>query len=549
MVHYGCQEFRDDGERVVQGRAHPELERLYCTHLASCSDCQRYHHRLEALYRRPRKPSELDSFARDREFARILAQTRAPVGSARRISAPVSVGVLAMVAAILAFALLVPSFGARLFRPPAVAELLHPPGMDSPVRYDDGVRIPVRRGLGHQAQSFARVIGMSAGNELELQDADGRPATGDSLTVGARIATSDSAVQVAFVGLAVANFAPHTIARWNSASPTLELGLISGTLAVRYDRRPGDPILQVRTPTALVRVLGTVFTVAVDKRGNTTVAVLRGKVEVLHPEGGRELAEVAAGFRYDVGAASYRDVGRREVAAALPISEQGELFVTISPEGELTFEERDAVLGQIPDTWTVPGLSDDPSQRTLDRVLDPEPELAAPRSRTAVAASRSAGRAEAQVTDDGEAATLELIDRQLRRERERKGAVEGALERCRELQAEPETRFRAARCLGDFMKQYGDQPEAVEGLLLLGTLRMDFAHDYQSATRNIEEFLRRGPQHPKAEHARYMLMLAAIEAGYIDDALQRGRTYLHHHPDGQYVGRVLQRFPELKSAI
>ncbi len=563
-VHYGCQEFRDDSERMIQGRAHPELERLYCAHLACCSDCQRYHHRLEALYRRPREISALDSFTRDREFARILVRAgdragrrgQAGADSSRRLGV-LGVGALAFAAAILAVALLVPSFGARLFRPPAVAELLHPPGPDgaeslrAPVRYDNGVRIPVRRGLGHQAQSFARVIGM--GDATDLRDAEGRPATGDSLTVGARIATGDSAVQVAFVGLIVANFQPHTVARWNSASPMLELGLVSGTLAVRYDRRPGDPILQVRTPTALVRVIGTVFTVSVDERGNTTVGVLRGKVEVVDPENGRSLASVAAGFRYDVGAESYRDVGRREVAAALPISEQGEpsVAISISEDGELTFEERSDVLGQIPATWTVPGLSDDPAQRTLDRVLDPEPEpeLTASRSRQSAPEPRTGGRVEQVVVDDGKAATLELIDRQLRRERERKNTVEGALERCRELQAEPETRFRAARCLGDFMKEFGDQPEAVEGLLLLGTLRMDFAHDYQSATRNIEEFLRRAPQHPKAEHARYMLMLAAIEAGYIDDALQRGRTYLRHHPDGQYVGRVLQRFPELKSAI
>ncbi|HVI02556.1 MAG TPA: tetratricopeptide repeat protein, partial [Enhygromyxa sp.] len=133
--------------------------------------------------------------------------------------------------------------------------------------------------------------------------------------------------------------------------------------------------------------------------------------------------------------------------------------------------------------------------------------------------------------------------------RERKVAVESRLERCRALQDEPETRFRAARCLGDFMRDFGDQPEAVEGLLMLGTLRMDFAHDYQSATRNFEEFLRRAPKHPKAELARYKLVLAAIEAGYIDHAIQRARAYLHQYPDGEYVGRVLQRFPELKSEL
>jgi ferric-dicitrate binding protein FerR (iron transport regulator) len=556
-VHYGCHEFRDDSERMIQGRAHPELERLYCAHLACCVDCQRYHHRLEAMYRRTRKLAPLDSFARDREFAAILARSREPARSARRGVASLSVGVLAFAAAILAFALIVPGFGARLFRPPAVAELdlRH---SDAPIHYD-AVHIPMHRGLGHQAQGFARVIGVSLGNDPELHDADGRPTTGDSLTVGTRISTGEAAVQVAFVGRMIANFQPHTVARWNSATATLvELGLVSGMLAIRYDRRPGDPILQVRTPTALVRVLGTVFTVAVDAGGGTTVAVLRGKVEVLDPENGRSLAEVEAGFRYDVAGSSYRDVGRREVAAALPVSEHGELQVSISEDGELIIEERSAVLGQIPATWTVPGLSDDPAQRTLDRVLDPDPlhgpsgpegELDPAPSRPGAPSQRAAGRVEPNVNDDGKAATLELIDRQLRRERERKGVVEGRLERCRALQSEPETRFRAARCLGDFMKEFGDQPEAVEGLLLLGTLRMDFAHDYQSAARNFEEFLRRAPRHPKAELARYMLMLAAIEAGYIDDALQRGRTYLRHYPDGQYVGRILQRFPELKSEI
>jgi hypothetical protein len=590
-VHYGCHEFRDDSERMIQGRVHPELERLYCVHLASCPGCQRYHHRLEATYRRPRKRPPLDSFARDREFAAILARRSHARGSGlsgARSSAPLSIGALALAAAILAVALIVPGFGARLFGPPAVAELELRSSADAPVHYHGtDVRIPMRRGLGHQAQGFARVIGVSVGDELEsgegadlrerveLHDREGRPTTGDSLTVGTRISTGEAAVQVAFVGRIIANFQPHTVARWNSATSTLvELGLVSGMLAIRYDRRPGDPILQIRTPSALVRVLGTVFTVAVDARGGTTVAVLRGKVEVLDPENGRSLAEVEAGFRYDVIATSYRDVGRREVAAALPVSEHGELQISISEDGELTIDERSGVLGQIPATWTVPGLSDDPAQRTLDRVLDPDPfygpsrtdpfygpsgsegdpspnPKAAPTPRTAGRIAPAPIRAPSWRSggDGGEAATLELIDRQLRRERERKGVVEGRLERCRALQSEPETRFRAARCLGDFMKEFGDQPEAVEGLLLLGTLRMDFAHDYQSAARNFEEFLRRAPQHPKAELARYMLMLAAIEAGYIDDALQRGRTYLRHYPDGQYVGRILQRFPELKSEI
>lgn len=545
-VHYGCQEFREDSERIIQARGHEQLEQLYHAHLAICDDCQRYHHRLEAIYRKPRKVAPLDSFARDREFAAIMARLRPAPARSKLGDARLAVGALSMVAAILALALLIPSFGARLFGPPTAATLeAHAEvGYTS---YDDAVHIPVRSTLGHQAQTFARVIGGSA----SLTNADGRASAGDSLTVGTTVITDEEPVQVAFVGRLIANFQPQTIARWHSASPNLvELGLLSGTLAVRYDRSPGDLILQVRTPSVLVRVVGTVFTVAVDERGETTVSVLRGKVDVLALDSGHSLATVAAGFRYESIDSSYRELGRREVAAALPLLEQSELLVSISKDGELTFEESTREPGQIPTSWTVPGLSDDPAQRTIARVLDPDATapIQPTRSRSvAVAASEPA--AERPRPSDGEQATRRLINRYAGVERERRAAVESRLERCRALQEEPETRFRAARCLGDFMRDYGDQPEGVEGLLMLGTLRMDFAHDYQSATRNFEEFLRRAPAHPKAELARYKLVLAAIEAGYIDHAIQRARAYLHQYPDGEYVGRVLQRFPELKSEL
>ncbi len=555
-VHYGCLEFRDDSERVIQGRGHPALERLYHAHLAFCRDCQRYHHRIEAIYRKPRKVAPLDSFARDREFAAILERSNAATGAkanSRRLLAANGVGLLSAVAAVLALALMIPRFGALLFGPPTAAELeiRTEPSFTS---YGDTVRIPVRAKLGHQAQSFARVIGGNA----TMTDADGRATAGDSLTVGSTVMTDADPVQVAFVGRLIANFQPETVARWHSASPSLlELGLLSGTLAVRYDRSPGDPILQIRTPTALVRVVGTVFTVAVDERGQTTISVLRGKVDVLAAHGGRSLVSVEAGFRFDSSDSSYRELGRREVAAALPLCEQSELMVSLSKDGELTFEESTREPGQIPVSWTVPGLSDDPAERTLDRVLDPDAAALVasslterPRGASGGSSMKSASEAaRRQRLADGEAATRRLIRGVARAERERKLAVENELERCRELQEEPQTRFRAARCLGDFMRDHGDQPEAVEGLLMLGTLRMDFAHDYQSATRNFEEFLRRAPEHPKAELARYKLVLAAIDAGYIDHAIQRARAYLHHYPDGQYVGRVLQRFPELKSEI
>ena len=53
--------------------------------------------------------------------------------------------------------------------------------------------------------------------------------------------------------------------------------------------------------------------------------------------------------------------------------------------------------------------------------------------------------------------------------------VHRELERCRELYAAAGTRFLAAHCLSKFLHKFGDNPNAVEGRLLLGILRMDFA--------------------------------------------------------------------------
>ena len=68
---------------------------------------------------------------------------------------------LSAVAAVLALALMIPSFGHLLFGPPAVAKLELRPEVGF-TSYGDSVRIPVRSKLGHQAQNFARVIGGSA---------------------------------------------------------------------------------------------------------------------------------------------------------------------------------------------------------------------------------------------------------------------------------------------------------------------------------------------------------------------------------------------------
>ena len=99
------------------------------------------------------------------------------------------------------------------------------------------------------------------------------------------------------------------------------------------------------------------------------------------------------------------------------------------------------------------------------------------------------------------------------------------------------------------MRDYDEEPGVVEALLLIGILRMDFAHDYQAANLHFEEFLRRAPDHPKAELAHYKRWLASTESGQIPRALERGKAYLKRYPHGQYVGRILARYPELKDEL
>jgi tetratricopeptide (TPR) repeat protein len=149
-------------------------------------------------------------------------------------------------------------------------------------------------------------------------------------------------------------------------------------------------------------------------------------------------------------------------------------------------------------------------------------------------------------SDDG-AGLLDLIAAEV--EQSRKSEVAAALEACRSLYASPETRFRAAACLTKFQSEFGDEPGAEEGLLLIGILRMDFAQDHQAAIRYFERFLKRSPEGPLAELAHYRIFLAATERGIVSDALRKGREYLERYPEGRYVGRVIQRFPELKRAL
>jgi TolA-binding protein len=132
-------------------------------------------------------------------------------------------------------------------------------------------------------------------------------------------------------------------------------------------------------------------------------------------------------------------------------------------------------------------------------------------------------------------------------EASRRQELGARLERCRTLYEED--RYRAAECLASFLRKYGRSPLAAEGYMLVGILRMDYALDYRAADMAFQEFLRRSPRHPRAELAMYRLWLSATEDGRIGQAIERGRQYLERFPQGRYVGKIIQRFPELKAAI
>ncbi len=524
---YGCHECREDTELVMSGRAFPQVRDQYELHLEECGDCRGVHRLLFSVYEDPfQAPTPARGVRADREFTAIMRRTRTEIPGPWYERLWVRGGVVALSASAAGLALTLVGLSplpsdsgtdgsgmARIAPTTPTANL---------VSEDAG-------GIDHPAQSYARVVGGSANVTLP----DELPSSGNSLPVGTtfRLDLSNS-IQVALAGKVVANFTPGTELEWTQASPKLlEVRLDRGLIAMRYDRRPADPVLQVRTPVAVVRVTGTVFTVQVDSDENTVVSVLRGGVDVLDSAGNYVVAEVESGYRFDLMRSAFDDVGKIEVAAALPLSND------VGTGADALAD------GQIPDNWIVPGLSTTPAQRTLAMV----PSRSAPTVvNLQVDPDPRRPRRNSRLEDDGE----DLIEELMRdAERSRRAEVRNMLNRCRELYDDPGERYRAARCLSNFLKRHGDDPLAVEGFLLVGMLRMDYALDYAAGDQAIAEFLRRAPEHPGAELAIYRLWLSATEGGRISHALERGRAYLERYPNGRYVGQVLQRFPELKSVL
>ena len=512
---------------VVADRLHTEGLARYHAHLRGCDACRRAHQLLLAVYRGPDPASSgLGMVARDREFSAIIRKVRvgAPVSWYRRRAS--LVGVAAMTAALALLWLAprgagAPGQGDRA--PQQAARALA--GPEAPSEPDEA------EGLGHHARAdYGRVV---AGSSF-VADGD-RPVATDTFPVGTRFEVfPGSSMQVGLVGKILANFGSGAEVHWTRADPgVVELDVHRGMIAVRYERLPADPILKVRTPTAVVRVVGTVFTVEVDDDGDTAVAVLRGEVEVADASSGDLLAEVSAGYRFDASRATYADIGRDEVGLAMPLSDGG--------RGDASDLFAD---GTVPPSWIVPGLSNERGLRRIEHIVVRAPAAAGRRRAERPASRAPVGRHDVR-GDDGQA----LIDKLVRDTRiSRRDQLMASLARCQRLYESAETRYLSARCLTRFMRDHGDD-DIAEGHLLIGILRMDFANDYPAAKQAFSKFLARAPSHPDAELARYRLWLASTENGDIHEAIGHGRDYLRRYPDGKYAGKILQRFPRLVSEL
>ena len=266
---YSCHECREDAELVMSDRASQAVRGLYDAHLRECRDCRKMHRLLYALYEGPVVPPPPTGLSEEKEFHAALRRSREELPEPWYHKWSLRAGITAMAGA--AAALTVALFQPTPSETPAGSgELGAAPRVAAADPAAPG-------GIDHPAQSYGRVLGGNAAVSTVGTTDDAAQANTDTFPVGTRFEVrADAALQVGMVGKIVASFAPGSDVEWTQATPSLlELQVHRGIAAVRYDRRPSDPILYVRTPTAVVRVIGTVFTVEVDE---ANAAIFRDQV-------------------------------------------------------------------------------------------------------------------------------------------------------------------------------------------------------------------------------------------------------------------------------
>ncbi len=534
-------------------RASAEVRALYEEHLRGCRHCRQMNRLLYAVYEGPVIPPAPTGVAEEKDFHAVLRRMRTekPAPWYHTLTVRGGIAVLGASAAALALSLAGVTPAAFGFGSgdagtvDSVALAGGGTGGDAGAFAGDTGEAP---SIKHAAQAYGRVVAGAAA----MTDGDGDSSQSNTFEVGTQFEVdANESLQIGLLGKMVANATPGSKVTWVKGTASLvELKIDEGMLAVRYDRAASDPILQVRTPTAVVRVVGTVFTVQVEEDEGSAVSVLRGQVEVLDPVTNQTIAEVESGDRYDVAKGNYDTVGRFEVQSALPISKNA--------------SGSDSLEARIPESWHVPGLPSDDANRTLAYVPERSRASIIDGPSIRVVGTTGNGNGSGHASNDAPSEPLPVKPPARRVENDsddiiadlmegaataRRKELLAALRNCRDLYASNETRYLAATCIGRFLKQYDDHPLAAEAYLLRGMLRMDYALDYKTAEVDLETYLRRAPNGRQVEKARYRLWLSATEDGRINEALKRARTYLATYPNGRYVGKIIQRFPELKNSL
>lgn len=146
------------------------------------------------------------------------------------------------------------------------------------------------------------------------------------------------------IGRSRVEVAPQSMVRFDRIEArALQLTVIEGRIEAQFNPDHGQGrSMVIETRAARVLVVGTRFSVAVDGRGNTTVEVTEGAVEVVPRRGGRRRS-LAAGQRtevvYDIGGATEQAVND-VLSAPAPLQERADVSLELySGESEVFFAQ------------------------------------------------------------------------------------------------------------------------------------------------------------------------------------------------------------------
>ncbi|MFO8070495.1 MAG: FecR domain-containing protein [Polyangia bacterium] len=405
--------------------------------------------------------------------------------------------------------------------------------------------------------AFVRQLGgelLLISDQVTLDGAEAR--IGDSLAAGKELRVRDGRALVRLDGeivISVGDRSQLKIRRLDERRMVCEL--VEGEVAISATPGRAGPPLEIEAPGGVVRVTGTVLAVSA-RSGGTTVAVVRGRVEVedCGLGGKRSLGSLS---RVELGGGEIEPCGVAESAAILArtaaaelVSARGAAIVELTslPAG-VDVHLDGAPLGKTPLTAGVKpghrklelvsagdGAAADDSRavteivdlypgQTLSRTFDLSPEAVAFKGEDT--ARESAGGAGAKRETDGP------------------GPVE-LLERAQRLRERGEHR-RAARALRELLRRFPDSGEASSSLVSLGRMELDLLGDPASALGRFERYLERYPHGPLALEALWSKARALRLQRRVDAERRALERFVARFPGALQAERARERLDASRS--